>query len=221
MSVVHYVHGSKQRFKEMNMFKKVLIGVLLAAVLALGIAGIVFAQGPTEPGEETCPFDGTCGRLGGGFGMGGFGYHGTMPSILAEELGMTLDELSAALAEGKTVAAIAAQQGVSLEDLVAALVAERAEDLSQAVADGRLTQEQADWMLKEMTEHLTWRLENMSFGGLGGYGGGCGMHGGGWGMQGGEWGMQGGGRGYRGGRGMRGGVWRNGAAAPRSLSDTL
>jgi hypothetical protein len=82
------------------------------------------------------------------------------------------------------------------------------------VADGRLTQEQADWMLKEMTEHLTWRLENVSFGGLGSYGGGCGMRGGGWGMQGSGWG-------YRGGRGMRGGVWRNGAAAPHSPSNTL
>jgi len=193
------------------MFKKLLIGVSLAVVLALSVAGIVVAQGPIEPGEETCPFGGTCGRLGGGFGRGGFGYQGTMPSILAEELGMTLDELSAALAEGKTVAEIAAQQDVTLEDLVAALVSERAGDLSQAVADGRLTQEQADEMVEEMTEHLTWRLENMGFGG---YGGGCGMRGGGW-------GMQGGGRGYRGGRGMRGGVWENGATAPSSLRNAL
>jgi len=189
------------------MFKKLLIGVSLAVVLALSVAGIVFAQGPTEPGEGTCPFGGTCGGLGGGFGRGGFGYQGTMPGILAEELGMTLDELRAALAEGKTVAEIAAQQGVALEDLVAALVAERADDLSQAVADGRLTQEQADEMLEEMTEHLTSQLENI---GLGGYGGGCGMRGGGWGMEGGS-------RGYRGGGGMRGGVRGNGTAGSGSL----
>ena len=195
------------------MFKKVLIGVSLAVVLALGVAGIVFAQGPTEPGEGTCPFDGTCGHLG-GFGMGGFGYYGTMPTILAEELGMTLDELSAALAEGKTVAEVAAEQGVSLDDLVATLVTQRAEVLSQAVAEGDLTQEQADGMLEEMTEHLTWRLENVGLGGPGGYGGGCGM-----GSRG--WGTRSSGRGYRGGRGMRGGVWGNGAAAPSSPSDTL
>jgi hypothetical protein len=211
MSVVHYLHGPKQRFKEMNMFKKVLIGISLAVVLVLSVVVIVFAQEPTEPGEGFCPFGGTCGRLGGGFGMGGFGYRGTMPSILAEELGMTLDELSAALAEGKTVAELAAERGVSLEDLVAALIAQRAEALSQAVADGDLTQEQADWMLEEMTEHLAWRLENV---GWGGDGGGCGMRGGGW-------GMQGSGQGYRGGRGMRGGVWGNGAAAPRFPSNTL
>jgi hypothetical protein len=205
------MHDPKQRFKEMNMFKKVLIGISLAAVLALGVAGIVFAQEPTEPDEGICPFGETCGGWGGGFGMGGFGYRGTMPSLLAEELGMTLDELSAALAEGKTVAEIATEQGVLLEDLVAALIAGRAEALSQAVADGDLTQEQADWMLEEMSEHLTWRLENVGFGG---YGGGCGMRGGGR-------DQQGGGRGYRGGRGMRGGAWGNGPAAPRSRTNTL
>jgi len=167
------------------MLKKVLIGVSLVVVLALGIAGIVLAQEPTQPGGGFCRFGGSCG----GLGMGGFGYHGTMPSILAEELGMTLDELYAALEDGKTIAEIAAEQDVSLEDLVAALVAQRTKDLNQAVADGDLTQEQADWMLEEMAEHLTWRLENSGVGGLGGYGGGCGTRGGRGGMMGGgRWG---------------------------------
>lgn len=193
------------------MFKKILIGVSLAALLALGVAGIVFAQEPEEPGEGVCPFGETCDGSGGSFGMGGFGYRGTMPGLLAEELGMTLDELSAALADGKTVAEIAAEQRISLEDLVAALISDRAEYISQAVADGDLTQEQADSMLAEMTEHLTWRLENAGFGG---YGGGCGMRGGGW-------DLQGGGRGYRGGRGMHGGAWGNGTSAPRFRTNTL
>jgi len=194
------------------MFKKVLIGVSLAAVLVLSVVAIVVAQEPEEPGEEVCPLGGTCGGFGGGFGMGGLGYRGTMPSLLAEALGMTPEELSAALAEGKTVAAIAEERGVALEDLVAALIADRAEYLSQAVADGKLTQEQADWMLEEMTEHMASQLENM---GLGGYGGGCGMRGGGWGLQGSS------GRGYRGGGGMRGGMWGNGATAPRARTNTL
>jgi hypothetical protein len=93
------------------------------------------------------------------------------------------------------------------------------------VADGTMTQEQADWMLEEMTEHLAWQLEN---GGLGGYGGGCGMRGGGWnpqdgmrGYRGGGWSPQGGMRGYRGGRGMRGGTWGNSTAAPRFRTNAL
>jgi hypothetical protein len=101
---------------------------------------------------------------------------------------------------------------------VAALIAPRAELLNQAVADGRLTQEQADAMLEEMTEHLTEQLENAA---VGGYGGGCGMRAGGWGMPGGGWGMQGGAQGYRGGRGMRGGVSGNGATALRSRTNSL
>jgi hypothetical protein len=195
----------------MNMIKKILVSVSLVAVLALGITGIVFAQDPPGSDEDVCPFGGTCGGPGGGFGMGGFGYRGTMPSLLAEELGMTVDELSAALAEGKTVVEIAAEQGLSLDDLVQALVAQRAEYLNQAVADGTLTQEQADWMLEEMTEHLALQLENV---GMGGYGGGCGMRGGGWNPQGGM-------PGYRGGRGMRGGTWGSGTAAPRFRTNTL
>ncbi|MBN1582613.1 MAG: hypothetical protein JXA89_18025 [Anaerolineae bacterium] len=193
------------------MFKKVWIGIVLAGMLALGVVGVAFAQDPPESDEGVCPFGGGCGGLGGGFGMGGFGYHGTMPGIIAEELGMTLDDLYAVLDEGQSIADVAAEQGVSLEDLVAALVARRAEDLNQAVADGYLTQEQADLMLEEMTEHLGERLETM---GIGGYDGGCGMRGGGY-------GMQGGGGGYRGGRGMHGGRWGSDTAGRRSISTTI
>jgi hypothetical protein len=189
----------------MNMFKKILLGVSLAVVLALSLVIIVFAQEPVDPEEDVCPFGGACGGF--GHGMGGFGYRGTMPTVLAEELGMTLEELYAALDDGKTIAEVAADQGIALADLVAALVAQRAEDLSKAVADGYLTQDQADLMLEEMTEHLTWRLENLGLGG-------CGMRGGGPGYRHGR-GMHGG------GRGMHGGGWGNGAPAPRTLSNKL
>jgi hypothetical protein len=84
--------------------------------------------------------------------------------------------------------------------VVAAVVAPHAERLAQAVADGYLTQEQADSMLAAMTEQMTWRFENPQTG----YGGGCGMMGRpGYGPSAGtpdyQW------RGYRGG--MRGGRW--------------
>ena len=209
------------------MLKKVLVGLSVALLLALSITGVVLAQDPPDPQDGVCPFGGTCGGYGdgpgGGYGMGGFGYRGTMPALLAEELGMTVEELSAALAEGKTVAEIAAEQGVGLADLVAALVAPRAEVLNQAVADGRMTQEQADWMLEEMTEHLTAQLENGWVGGMygGGYGGGCGMRAGARGTPGGSWNQQGGTPGYRGGRGMRGGAWGNRSTGPRFPSNTL
>jgi hypothetical protein len=200
------------------MFKKALIGVSLALVLALSITGMVLAQDPPETGDEICPFGGECGGFGGGYGMRGFGYRGTMPGLLAEALGLTPQEVSDALAEGQTVAEIADAQGVSLKAVVAALIAPRAELLTQAVSEGRITQEQADWMLEEMTEHMTEQLEN---GAWGAYGGGCGMGGGMYGYRGGGYGMQGGVQGYRGGRGMRGGMWGNGTTTLRSRTNSL
>ena len=101
------------------------------------------------------------------FGRGRMGYFngfrgnrmGNMTDILAEHLDMTVDELVGELQAGKTVAEMAEARGVELQTLVDAIVADRAEFLSQAVAEGRMTQEQADGMLshmeEEIAEHLT------------------------------------------------------------------
>jgi len=143
----------------------ILAGAALAVVL-LGVAVAVpaFAQEPTTP--ETCD----CG----GFGRG----YGGMLDILAEVLDMTPEEIFAELEAGKTIAEIAAEQGVELAELVDALIAPHAEALAQAVEDGRLTQEQADWLLEHMREGLEWRLSNNVFG-FGGFGMGGGHRGGG------------------------------------------
>ena len=166
------------------MFKKSSIAVLVVIVLALGVAGIAFAQDPTPPTDGVCPYGGTCGGYGtGGYGgMHGYGYQGTMPAILADALGMTSEELYAALSDGQTIAELAAAQGVEMDALVDALIAPRTLQLEQAVLDGYMTQEQADWMIEMMTTQMAWRLEslNLGYGGQGGYGGGgCGMMGGG------------------------------------------
>jgi hypothetical protein len=187
------------------MFKRRSIGALAAVILVLGVAGTALAYDPTPPADGVCPYGGTCG----GYGMGGYGYYGTMPGLLAEALGMTVEELYAALAEGRTVAELAAAQGVELADLAAALIAPRVERLEQAVADGYMTQEQADWMIAEMTEQMVWRLESFGLG-YGGFGGGCGMGGGGYGHRG---GMGGGGYYGRPG-GMQGGRWGNNTGTP-------
>jgi len=157
------------------------IAVLVLSVLAAGLAGVVLAQDDTPEAGDLCPFGGECqGHGTGGYGMGGhgmmgYGYAGSMPALLAEALGMTTEELFAAQESGQTVAEVAAAQGVELADVVAAVIAPRAELLAQAVADGRLTQEQADAMLATMTEHMTARFEESGVG----CGGGCGMGGGG------------------------------------------
>ncbi|MBN1139526.1 MAG: hypothetical protein JXM73_23320 [Anaerolineae bacterium] len=182
------------------MLKRLGIAVLVVSVLAVGLAGVVLAQDDTPPAADACPYGEACGGYGqGGHGMRGYGYAGSMPTLLAEALHMAREELYAAQTAGQTVAEIAAAQGVELADVVAAVVAPHAERLAQAVADGRLTQEQADAMLANMTEQMTLRFETLT-----GDGAGCGR----WGS--GEFGPPDdtgsfGGRGHRGG--MGGGRW--------------
>jgi hypothetical protein len=179
--------------------KRLGITILVLSVLVAGLAGVVLAQDDAPPAGELCPFGGECQGHGmGGYGMRGNGYAGSLPTLLAEALGMTTEDLYAAQTAGQTVAEIAAAQGIELADVVAAVVAPRAERLAQAVADGSLTQEQADAMLATMTEQMTLRFETLGAG----PGFGCGMGGGG------RFGTSDdtgtfGGRGHRGG--MRGG----------------
>ena len=111
--------------------------------------------------------DWMAGRAGGrGFGAGGFGARGArgamagsglmaaysdeMHAATAEALGLTVEEFDALLAEGLTLWEIAEQQGVDVEDVWEAREAARADVLAQMVADGVITQEQADWMLGHM-----------------------------------------------------------------------
>ena len=154
----------------MNKKFMILAGVALAVVL-LGATVVVpaFAQDPTPPGAYG-PGEHDCG----GFDR----QRGGMLDILVEALDMTPEEIRAELEAGKTIAEIAADQGVALSDLVDALIAPRAEALAQAVENDRLTQEQADWLLEYMREGLEWRLSNNLFG-FGGFGMGWGHRGGG------------------------------------------
>ena len=151
----------------------ILAGAALAVVLlGAALAAPAFAQGPTSP----MPYGY------GGRGCGGFeGEHGGMLDILAEVLDMTPEEIFAELEAGKTIVEIAAEHGVELADLVDALIAPRTEALAQAVENGYLTQEQADWLLEHTREGLEWRLSNnlFGFGGFGGFGMGRGHRGGG------------------------------------------
>ena len=72
---------------------------------------------------------------------------GTMQSITAETLGMTVEELESAHAEGKRLPEIAEEQGVDVTAVAEAVKAAFEEAVAQAVADGVITQEQADQLL--------------------------------------------------------------------------
>ena len=127
------------------------------------------------------------GGPGGRGGMGGPGSFGDMREMremrggeqheeLAAALGMTEDELHTAIQGGQTIEEIAAEKGV---DLQAFFLENAKENLTQAVTDGKLTQEEADARLAEIQT----AIENGEFPGQRGPGGfgdemGMGMRGG-------------------------------------------
>jgi polyhydroxyalkanoate synthesis regulator phasin len=108
--------------------------------------------------------------LGGGHG-GRWGWFDL--DTAAEALGMTEDELREALdADGATLARVAEAQDVAVDTLVDALVAEAETRLDEAVADGRLTQEQADERRSGLEEAVTERVNSTFPGRWGGWRGG-------------------------------------------------
>ena len=150
------------------MFKKLLLvltGFVLAAVV-FSVAGFAYAQTQNPPdADSVCPFcdadEGFTGRggmmrggnWGGRGGMMNFAadgeygpMHDSMMAAFAEAFGLTADEVEARHDAGETMWQIAESQGYSLEDFNALMLSARSTALEQAVADGLVTQEQADWM---------------------------------------------------------------------------
>ena len=106
------------------------------------------------------------------------GVHDTVWNALAEKLGLTADELTAQVNGGQTLAQIAEEKGVAVKDLAAIMETGMKTGLEQAVKDGKLTQAQADLMLKNMDGQYKWMITNMSAGMMGTGGGMMGPNGG-------------------------------------------
>lgn len=88
----------------------------------------------------------------------------------AQALDMTTDELSAALNDGKTLQELADAAGVELQTVQEAIQAahetEMRDRIQQAVDDGTITQEKADWLLEGLDKGF---LDGPGFGfGFGG-----------------------------------------------------
>ncbi len=92
------------------------------------------------------------------------GIHDTVWAALARQLGLTSDELTAQVKNGKTLAQIAQEKGVAVKDLAATMETTMKAGLAQAVKDGKLTQEQADLMLQHMDGQYEWMINHMSAG---------------------------------------------------------
>jgi hypothetical protein len=96
------------------------------------------------------------GPHGGFMGRGGDSIIG----MIAEEAGLSVQDLFAELQEGKTLAEVASAHGVDVEAIVADHLAQLEENLTQAVEDGKITENQANAMLERAEEIVPEMLNN-------------------------------------------------------------
>ncbi|MGH9032661.1 MAG: hypothetical protein ACRDY4_12860 [Acidimicrobiia bacterium] len=126
-----------------------LAGSTLAGGVILG-PGLALAQ---EDGQEQpAPEEGERGPCRGPHGRG------RHLEVAAEAIGIEVDALREALREGQTMAEVAQANGVEVQAVVDALVADATARIDEAVANGRLTQEEADEKKAELQERITARV---------------------------------------------------------------
>ena len=92
----------------------------------------------------------------GGRGPGGRHGHGAFDGeVVADLLGITPEALRDALRDGSSIADLAEANGVDIQTVIDAHVAEAREHVELAVTNGRLTQAEADEKLADITERIT------------------------------------------------------------------
>jgi len=153
----------------------------LLAVVVMGVTGLAYAQTQNPPDEvgSCLGMAGNCdgsGMMAGGHGrhgqgggmmqgagpgrMGGAGGPGrqggwmqeyTLP-LVAEALGLSVEDLQWRFEAGETAWTIAQEQGLTADAFGELMTQVHTDALAQAVADGLLTQEQADARLAHMNQ---------------------------------------------------------------------
>ena len=164
--------------------KIILIVSVVALVIALGaaaVAGVALARGD---GRGCGRIEDSRGMMRGdigqreqsnlpqlrGPGMMGPGF-GIDLQKAAQTLGMTEADLQTELQSGKTLAQVAQEKGVDTQKLVDAFLSAAKADLAQQVADGRITQSQADQTLQELTTRVQTLINSGQPGRSGGWSG--------------------------------------------------
>ncbi len=91
---------------------------------------------------------------GGGFRHDGIGFGGRLEAA-ASYLGLTEAQLRTQLSSGKTLAQVAKDRNKTVSGLVDAMTASAKKHVDAAVSAGRLTQAQADQILKGLEQRIT------------------------------------------------------------------
>ena len=158
------------------MKKFLIVGAVLAlAIVALGAAGLVYAQTespatPTFQGYGPGMMGGRGGMMG-GYQSGNFGpMHEYMVDAYAEAFGITVEDLQGRLVGGENMWQIALSLGFSEEEIPGLMTAAHTQALNKAVEAGVLTREQADWMIQRMAQRQAQGF-GPGTGGCGGFGG--------------------------------------------------
>jgi hypothetical protein len=99
---------------------------------------------------------GFVGPRGGFMGRGG----NSLLGMIAHEADLSVQELFAELQDGKSLADLASEKGVDVQAVTGKYLAQLEENLTQAVTDGKMTQNQADWMLNQAKEMVPDLLSN-------------------------------------------------------------
>ena len=119
-----------------RMMKYAGIGAVAVVILLVAAFGAtqVFAHpgGGANGGESVLPEE----------------YKEAMKEGIASALGMTVEEFEAAKEDGQSLRDIAEAQGITEEELREIKQTVREEVIAQALADGAITQEQADQLLQ-------------------------------------------------------------------------
>ncbi|MEA3442281.1 MAG: hypothetical protein U9R04_02160 [Chloroflexota bacterium] len=124
---------------------KILIGGLaVVGILAGSLTGVAMAASPDNTANsQTCRASGQA-----------QGQAALCVEAVSELLGLTPEEIRDLRQEGNSLAEIAAAQGVSKDALVETIMTAEREAIQQKVADGWLTQKQADLILEKLENRI-------------------------------------------------------------------
>jgi hypothetical protein len=135
-----------------------IVAVISVAILALSLAGFAYAHDRT-PSTPEYPY--SPGMMNGysDFGRGMMGWsgeegemHDAMIAALADTLGLSAVQIETRHDAGETLWEIAETEGLSVEEIQELMFSAHDVALEDAVANGWLTQEQAEWMDTHMEQ---------------------------------------------------------------------
>jgi hypothetical protein len=153
------------------------VGIVSIAVLAFGVVGFAYAQNqtPENPygsgmmGDYDGHGHGMMGSFGHGMGSGMMDEYGpmheSMVAALAEALNLSPEVLETRHDAGETLWEIAEAEGLGDEEIQELMFSTHDLALDDAIANGLMTTEQAEWMDAHMDQMWSGDYQNGGFGG--------------------------------------------------------